>query len=134
MTCLNVVIASAVVGFVMGTAPSTALQAAEPETVMVTLHVKPGLEAEAARVILEHWETARRLDLVLDATHLTLRGTEDGTKTYFVEVFTWRDANIPDSAPPAIQAIWKDMNAVVEPRGGRPGLHFSEVSVVVPSH
>ena len=103
-----------------------------PETVMVTLHAKPGGEADLARVIARHWETARRLNLVLDAPHVTLRGTEDGDKTYFVHVFTWRDAGIPDAAPAAIQAIWMEMNRFVESRGGRPGLQFTEVSIVAP--
>jgi hypothetical protein len=36
----------------------------EPETVMVTLHAKPGSEADVSRVMAKHWETARRLNLV----------------------------------------------------------------------
>ena len=73
--------------------------AAEPETVIVTLHAKPGGEAELAAVIARHWETARRLNLVLDTPHLTVRGMENGTQTYFIDIFTWRDASIPDQAP-----------------------------------
>ena len=38
-------------------------------------------------------------------------------ETYFVEIFTWRDAAIPDHAPPAIQSIWAEMNKLVEGRG-----------------
>ena len=106
------------------------VRAAERETVMVTLHAKPGAEAALTRVLQQHWETATRLNLVLPTTHVTLRGTEDGNETYFVEVFTWRDADIPDKAPAAILAIWKEMNALVEPRGGQPGLQFTEVSIV----
>ena len=97
---------------------------------MVTLHAKPGAEADLARVIARHWDTARGLNLILDAPYVTLRGTEDGGKTYFVHVFTWRDASIPDAAPAAIQAIWTEMNRLVESRGGRPGLQLTEVSVV----
>jgi hypothetical protein len=72
------------------------------------------------------------LNLVVPAAHVTLRGTEEGNKTYFVEVFTWLDGDIPDAAPAAILAIWKDMNALVETRGGRPGLSFREVTIVAP--
>ena len=110
--------------------PNLGAAADQPETVMVTFRAKPGTEAELARVIASHWRTARELDLVTSAPHVTLRGTEDGNKTYFVAVFTWRDASIPDAAPAAIQRIWSQMNALVESRGGRPGLHFEEVSVV----
>ena len=101
-----------------------------PETVMVTFHAKSGGEADLARVIARHWDTARSLNLVLDTPHVTLRGTEDGDKTYFVHVFTWRDGAIPDAAPAAIQAIWTEMNRLVESRGNRPGLQFTEVSIV----
>ena len=73
------------------------------------------------------------LKLVLGAPHITLRGTEKDNRTYFVDVFTWRDASIPDAAPPAILAIWADMNRLVEARGGRPGLDIAAVSIVAPS-
>jgi hypothetical protein len=105
-------------------------RAAEPETVMVTLHAKPGAEAAIANILARHWETALRLNLVQDAPHMTVRALEDGDKTYFVEIFTWRDERIPDAAPAEIRALWAEMNRLVEARGGRPGLHFVAVSVV----
>ena len=128
---LQYVVTAAIASIAFVAASSTQpLRAAAPETAMVTLHAKAGAETELARVLERHWATARRLNLVLPETHVTLRGTEDRDKTYFVEVFTWRDGDIPDSAPPEIQAIWADMNRLVEPRGGRPGLSFTEVSIV----
>jgi hypothetical protein len=105
-------------------------RAEEPETVMVTLRAKPGSEAELERVIARHWATVRELKLVQDAPHVTLRGTETGEKTYFIEIFTWRDAGIPDAAPDEIRKIWDEMNRLVEARGGHPGLEFAAVSVV----
>jgi hypothetical protein len=111
-------------------ASSVARAAAQPETVMVTLHAKPGGEAELDRVIARHWAAARQLHLVREAPHLTIRGLEDGSKAYFIDIFTWRDASIPDAAPAEIQKIWGDMNRLVEARGGRPGLEFTAVSVV----
>lgn len=116
--------------FLMAILICGACSAAEPETVVVTLHVKPGAEAELARVIERHWETARKLNLVVDAPHVTLRGIENGDRTYFIEIFTWCDLSIPDAAPLEIQAIWKEMNDLVEARDGRPGLGFRAVSVV----
>jgi hypothetical protein len=65
-------------------------------------------------VIARHWNAVRELKLVLDAPHLTLRRTEAGGRTSFVEIFTWRDAAIPDNAPPAIQAIWAEMNRLAD--------------------
>jgi hypothetical protein len=104
----------------------------KPETVMVTYHARPGSEAALAGAIARHGTVARDLKLIGDTPRITLRGTEDGNKTYFVDVFTWRDAKIPDAAPPAIQAIWAEMNKLVETRGGRPGIDITEVSVVEP--
>ena len=39
------------------------------------------------------------------------------------------DADIPDHAPAEVQAIWQEMNAVVEPRGGKPSLSFAEMTI-----
>lgn len=101
-----------------------------PETVMLTLHAKPGSEAEAARVLADHWDMARRLKLVLDAPHLTLRSVDSSNKTSFVEIFTWRDAAIPDAAPEAIRKIWDAMHKVAEARQGRPALEVAIVDIV----
>ena len=102
----------------------------KPETVMVTYRAKAGAEAELARVIARHWTVARDLKLVREAGHMTLRGMEEGNKAYFVDIFTWRDAKIPDSAPPAIQAIWAEMGKLVEARGRKQGIEIVEVAVV----
>ena len=101
-----------------------------PETMMVTLHVKPGSEAEMQQVLEQHWKTATSMKLVNNVFHLTLRGTEDGNKPYFVDVFTWLDASIPDDAPPEIQKLWEQMNRLVESRDGHAGLEFVPVTVV----
>ena len=109
------------------------IRSEQPETVMITLHAKAGAEAELAQVIARHWETAQRLKLVTDAPHVTLRGTEaaeGAMRTFFVDVFTWRDASIPDAAPKEILAIWADMNRLVEKRNGRPGLTIDEMTLV----
>jgi len=103
----------------------------QPETVMVTLRAKPGAEADLERVLARHWNTAHEMKLVSDKPHITLRGVEDGNKTYFVEIFTWRDSGVPDAAPDEIRKIWSDMNRLVEARGGHPGLEFVPVSVMV---
>ena len=127
LTVLMILGSTAAVGV---TAAAERGRAEQPETVIVTLHAKPGGEAELAAVIARHWETARRLNLVLPSPHITVRGTEAGDRTYFVDIFTWRDATIPDQAPAEIQKIWADMNRLVEAKGNRPGLEFSEVFLV----
>ena len=95
---------------------ASAQQNAHPETVMVICHAKAGAESELQRVLTRHWNTVRDLKLVSDMPHMRLRGVENG-QTYFVEIFTWRDAAIPDHAPPPIQSIWAEMNKLVEGRG-----------------
>jgi hypothetical protein len=107
-------------------------RADEPETVIVTWRVKAGAEAEAQAILARHWETARRLNLVRESPHVTLRTSDAAGKT-FVEIFTWRDAAIPDAAPAEIRAIWDDMNKIAEPRGGRPGLEIAMAEIVSPS-
>jgi len=102
---------------------------ADPETVMVTFRAKAGAEAELAKVIADHWTTARRLDLVRPDPHVTLKG-QDASGTYFIDIFTWRDASIPDNAPADIKKIWDDMNRLTEARGGHPALAFAEMTVV----
>jgi hypothetical protein len=104
--------------------------APKPETVVITFHAKPGAEAELARVIEKHWTVAREMKLVHDSPHLTLRRNEEGNKVCFTDIFTWRDAAIPDHAPPAIQAIWAQMNQLVESRGGKPGLGIASADIV----
>jgi hypothetical protein len=111
------------------TAAATMAAPADPETVMVTLRAKAGAETELAKVIADHWTTARRLDLVRPDPHVTLKG-QDASGTYFIDVFTWRDASIPDNAPAEIKKIWDDMNRLTEARGGHPALAFAEMTVV----
>src|SRR5499426_3499300 len=101
----------------------------EPETVMITLHAKVGAEAELAQVIARHWDTARRLKMIRETPHLTLRSAE-GAQTDFVEIMTWRDASVPDAAPAEIQKLWGEMNRLVEKRGTTPGLKIEQMSVV----
>jgi hypothetical protein len=102
--------------------------ASGPETVVVTLHARAGAEADLAKAIARHWSVAKQMKLVLEEPHLTLQGDEGG-KTYFIEIFTWRDAAVPDSAPPEIRKIWDDLNALTESRGGHPGLEFAPVEI-----
>src|SRR5262245_32328985 len=104
----------------------------EAETVMITFRPKPGAEADLVKVIAGHWTTARRLDLVLPQPHVTVRATDETGRDYFVDVFTWRSAEIPDHAPAEIQAIWADMTRLTEARNGKPGLAIVEGRMVTP--
>lgn len=119
-------------GFVEG-ASGQSREAEQPDTVIITLHAKDGREELLARTLARHWETARRMKLVReDLPHVTLRAVDGSNKTSFVEILTWRDGSIPDAAPAAILAIWRELNSLVEGRAGRPGLDISNVTMVDP--
>lgn len=106
----------------------------DPETVVVTFHVREGKEADMERLLREgHWTVLRRLDLVFETPHVLVRGVESGGKPRFVEVLTWRSHEIPDNAPPEVQEIWKRMNELVEKRDGKPAIEIDEVDLLVPA-
>ena len=105
--------------------------AEEPEPVMITLRAKAGAERALASVLARHYDVAHRLNLVVaDAPHVTLRAIDRGGNPYFVEILTWRDGEVPDHAPREIQAIWQEMNTLVESRAGRPGLEIVPMTAV----
>ena len=99
----------------------------QPETVLVTYRVKAGSEKQLEGVIADHWATLQRLNLVTRDVHVLLR-QQDGDRTSYFELGTWRDSSIPEHAPAAVQEFWKRMNLLVETRDGRPGIEISEVS------
>jgi len=112
------------------TGGAAAFRGDDPETMMITLRPKAGAEAELKAVIAAHWETARRLNLVQPEPHVTLELKDETRALYYVDVFTWRDRDIPDNAPDEILKIWNDMNRLTAPRAGRPGLDIREVKRV----
>lgn len=91
-----------------------------PETVAITYRVGKPNEAKLRAVIDNHWATVTRLKLVTGA-HQLYRG--DG---FFLEIFTWKDASIPDNAPPDVLKVWGEMNALVE----KGGLRIDEIHAV----
>jgi hypothetical protein len=104
-------------------------QQGKPETVLVKYHVKSGSEREMASLIERQWAAVRKLNMTFENPHVVVRGDEMG-KSFFVEIFTWRDASLPDKAPAAVQEIWSAMNKIVEARDGRPGIDFAVVADV----
>ena len=100
------------------------------ETIHSIAHVKPGREAEYAKLTTEAWALYTRLGLVLETPHVVLQGTDEKGLPYFVEVFTWKSHDIPDHAPVEVKAIWKRLEEACEPREGRRGIDFSEVTAI----
>ena len=100
------------------------------ETIYSIAHVKSGMETRYAELSAKTWAMYRRLDLVLPAPHIVLRGVDSQNLPYFVEIFTWRNAEIPDHAPAEVRAVWQELENACEKRNGRPGIDFMEVTTV----
>ncbi len=110
--------------------PAFQLPSPGTETIHSIAHVKPGREAEYAKLSGEAWALYTRMDFVLHRPHIVLRGTDNKGRPYFVEIFAWKSSDIPDHAPADVKAIWNKLEAVCEPRDGRPGIDFSEVTAL----
>ena len=100
------------------------------ETIYSIAHVKAGMEARYAELSAKSWAIYRKLDLVLPAPHIVVRGMDSQNLPYFVEIFTWRSADIPDHAPAEVRAVWQELENACEKRNGRPGIDFMEVTPV----
>ncbi len=110
-----------------------AAAAGPPETVHVSYHVQPGKLDEFLKALKEHFPACRKDGLVLESPHLILSGKEDGGKPVVVEILTWRDGDAPDNVAeknPDVLAIWNRLNALVEKRGGKPGIEIDQVEIV----
>lgn len=114
-------------------APGPLRAAGPPETVHVTYHVQQGKLDEFLTALKEHYPACRKDALVLESPHLILAGKEDGGKPVVVEVLTWVDGDAPDGVAekhPDVLAIWNRLNALVEKRGGKPGIEIDQVEIV----
>ena len=100
---------------------------ATAETVVVTYLPKAGQDAALQQEIAATWSEMLRLRLTANDEHHFYRAEDDNSRPYFVEIFSWKDAETPDHVPPAIEAHWKKFSDLVEPRGERPGLQIAVV-------
>jgi hypothetical protein len=119
--------------------PATLPAAGPPETVHVAYHVQAGKLDEFLKAVADQYPVCLKLGLVLAQPHLVMTGKEDGGKPVVIEILTWRDGDAPDSVAekyPQVLAIWNRFNALVEKRGGKPGIEIDPVEVVgeAPAH
>lgn len=103
---------------------AAASAAAPPETVAVTYRFTRENEAALRRAIEDHWMTVRKLKLVTGPRQF-FRG--DG---FFLEIFTWKDASIPDDAPPEVRKIWARLESLVDRNEGKRALEIEEIHPV----
>src|SRR5262245_9329328 len=116
MKATYLLLASSFVGFAGCSTTHQSSAKADPETVLVTYHVKAGKEAEFQAVLLRAWEVYDRDRLVLAGPHIVVQDTETEGKPRFVEIFTWLSRSIPEHAPESVKAIWKQEESLCEAR------------------
>jgi hypothetical protein len=112
--------------------PSANAALSQPETVLVTFHVKEGQENQLTRLLSDAWEIYKKHGMVRSNPHTVLRGKDSAGKPVVIEIFTWKDSSVPDTAPPDVHAIWKSMEALCETRMGESGINFTEMEIVEP--
>jgi hypothetical protein len=100
------------------------------ETIYSIAYVKRGMETQYAELSAKSWAIYRKLDLVLPAPHVVVRGVDSQNLPYFVEIFAWKSADIPDHAPAEVRAVWQELENACEKRNGRPGIDFTEMTAV----
>ncbi|MGO8701900.1 MAG: hypothetical protein ACLQVY_29815 [Limisphaerales bacterium] len=104
-----------------------------PETALVTYHVKSGKEAEFQELLSRAWEIYWKEHLVLAQPHVIVQDKESGDKPRFIEIFTWVSHSAPEHTPASVKTIWDQMQSQCEARDGRGGLVGGEVDLLVPN-
>lgn len=90
---------------------ATAAQAQKPETIVSMLYPKPGKEEALLKAIRDTWAVYTGMGLVT-GEHQLYRAESEGGSVYYVQIFTWKDENIPDNAPPEVKKAWADLREV----------------------
>jgi hypothetical protein len=101
----------------------------DPETVLVTYHIKESKADALAQLIDRTWMTYQRLGMVFDRPHLVMKGKEKGGM-FIAEILPWKSHSMPDNAPAEVQALWDEMQTLCEKRGERDGIEIPEVQVL----
>jgi hypothetical protein len=103
---------------------------ADPETVMITYHVKSGKDSELQAALASAWQIYLTEHLVYAEPHVVVWAPEDGDKTRFVEIFTWVSHATPEHAPDAVKKIWEQEQSLCEARKGHTAIEGGEVELV----
>ena len=105
----------------------------QPETVLITYHVKPGRESDLEAVLQRAWKIYRHEHLVFEHPHVIVRDTDGPDKSRVIEIFTWVSHSAPEHAPDAVKDVWKQMHDLCEARDGHGGLEGGEVEMWEPA-
>jgi hypothetical protein len=90
-------------------------------TAMCTYTIKPGKEADFEKILAKHWPALHKAGLTSTDRPMMYKGTHDrhsshAGRTFYVEIFSWKDAKAPDTAHqmPEVMAVWEPMGALCE--------------------
>jgi hypothetical protein len=111
-------------------AAATASAAEPPETILSYFYPKDGKDAELAQALRDNIAIMKKLDVIEASPVVLLRATDAKERPYFVEIFTWRSAGIPDAAPPEIRKSWATLESLCEARDGKRGIVFDVVELL----
>jgi hypothetical protein len=103
-----------------------------PETVLVTYHVKPGMEKQFEALLDRAWQTYRSEGMVRSEPHVIARDNEENNTIGYVEIFTWVSHAAAQKAPDSVKKIWAEENSMCEARVGRVAIGGGEVQLLVP--
>ena len=101
----------------------------DPETVLVTYHVKEGKADDLAQLLDRAWATYERLGMVRDQPHMVMKGKEKGG-VFMAEILPWKSHAAPDNAPAEVFGLWNEMQNLCEKRGNRDSIEIPEVEML----
>lgn len=102
-----------------------------PETVLVTYHVRPGMEKKFEALLNHAWDIYRSENLVKSEPHIIVRDAEEGDTVGYVEIFTWVSHAAAQKAPDSVKKVWTDEHSMCESRLGRQDIGGGEVQLLV---
>jgi hypothetical protein len=93
---------------------------------MCTYRPKSGKELEMLALLKEHWPVLKKAGLVTNRPSVLYRATNKQGRTYFVEIFEWKDDKASGRAheQTEIMRIWEPLGALAE------GMEFSEIEPI----
>lgn len=98
------------------------------ETVLITYYPMPGKDMQLEATLAHAWQVYEKNHLVYSEPHTTVRGNEGEGKSYYVEIFTWKQP--PEHPPMDVNTVWGQEQALCEARDGHKGIEGGPVDVV----
>jgi len=89
----------------------------QPVKMLVTYRPKEGKAEELFSLVQKHLPAVKATGLLADEPTALYRATDKRSgKSYFVEMFSWRDGQAPNLAHqmPEVMAIWEPMTPLLE--------------------